>query len=69
MVSEVIVYVCVVIQFVSIFTKQCFIITDSTLHLSSLDIYSVFCKYACNAFGRYIISALRPTCIHTCFRL
>lgn len=53
--SEVI--VCgVVTQFVSIFTKQCPIITDSALHLSSLEIYSVFCKYAHSAVGRYIIS-------------
>lgn len=29
----------------------------SVLQLSSLDIYSIFWKYAYNAFGRYIISA------------
>lgn len=39
----------VVIQFVSIFTKHCAVIPDSVLQLPSLDIYSIFRKYAYKA--------------------
>lgn len=39
----------VVIQFVSIFTKQCAVIPDSVLQLPSLDIYSIFRKDAYKA--------------------
>lgn len=45
---------CVVSQ--CVFSLSCFVITDSALPVSSLDIHSVFCKYACSTIGRYVIS-------------
>lgn len=53
---------CVVSQ--CVFSLNCFVITDSALPSSPLDIYSVFCKYAHSAIGRYVISVIFKT--HMC---